>query len=69
MEATLIAEAIKIWGVPGGVLIFVLATIYKNMGRSDSNGSALDDIREIKEHLYDLRSRVSKIEGYLEGKG
>lgn len=69
METTLIAEALKVWGVPGGVVLYVLIMSYRQLASNDKGGSsALQDIREIKDHLYDLRGRVSKIEGYLEGR-
>lgn len=62
METALIAEAIKVWGVPGGVVIFVLVMAYKQLGSGGGSDLAQEmqrDILHIKASLSDLQTKVA----------
>lgn len=62
METTLITEAMKVWGVPGGVLVFVFIMAYRQIS-SGAGGDGRKDMQNMAEHVKVLLDHIEDMRG------
>lgn len=61
MEAALIAEAVKVWGVPGGVLVLVLVMSYRQLSSGSSSRDAAKDLQSIAANISALLAHITAL--------